>query len=300
MTECERIVAEGTLPECFFEEETRSGFLVTKERKKLWAIQLDLLLKFDEVCQKNGFQYQLTGGSLLGAIRHKGFIPWDDDIDVLMPREDYQKLLAIGAGAFAAPYFLQAPGTDHGYFYAHTKLRNSRTAEVIRTFQYEKFNQGISIDIFPLDHAKKDDLQERYDKIKNLILENSTNMRRSNPNPTDADLRRMKMYPYRDPMEVWKELDAAARKYEHEDTGYWNMAVCTIYKADELFFQEEWVNTTIPWEFELFKFPIPKEYDKMLATQYGDYMQLPPVEKRGAWHTGAITDPDVPYTKYLR
>ncbi len=300
MTECERIVAEGTLPESFFEEETRCDFRVTKERKKLWAIQLDLLLKFDAVCKKNGLRYQLAGGSLLGAVRHKGYIPWDDDIDVLMPREDYQKLLAIGREAFYEPYFLQSPGADHGYFYAHTKLRNSRTSEVVQVFRYEKFNQGIGIDVFPVDHAKKEDLQERYDQIKRLVIENSTNMRRSNPELSEADRRRVAATPCRDPMEVWKEIDRIARKYEHEDTGYLNTAVCTIYKAEKLFLHEEWMSTTVLCDFELFKFPIPTEYDKVLAAQYGDYMQLPPVEKRGVWHTGVIADPDVPYTKYLR
>ncbi len=91
MTECERIIEQGILPKSFFEQEERCDFLVTEKRKKIWAVLLDLLIKFDFVCKKYSLTYFLADGTLLGAARHQGFIPWDDDIDVSMPREDYEK-----------------------------------------------------------------------------------------------------------------------------------------------------------------------------------------------------------------
>ena len=104
MKEIERIINQNILPESFFQEETRDGFVVTESRKKLWGILLDLLLKFDEVCKNNDLRYFLSCGSMLGAVRHKGFIPWDDDIDVCMPREDYDRLLTL-SDEFRSPYF---------------------------------------------------------------------------------------------------------------------------------------------------------------------------------------------------
>ena len=92
------------------------SYEVTDEnRQELFQLLLDLLLVFDEVCQKNNIQYFADGGTALGAIRHKGFIPWDDDVDIAMPRRDYEKLKAVAAaGAFQSPYFFQNPSTDQG------------------------------------------------------------------------------------------------------------------------------------------------------------------------------------------
>ena len=112
MTECERLVAAGVFSPDFFREETRCDFLVTTERKKIWAVELDLLMQFDRVCRKHGLRYFMFVGSLLGAIRHRGFVPWDDDIDLVLPRDDYETMLKLG-DEFPAPYFLQSPWTDN-------------------------------------------------------------------------------------------------------------------------------------------------------------------------------------------
>ena len=93
MTECERIIKEGILPESFFNEEIICNFKVTKERKKLFAVLLGILLKIDYVCKKHGIKYFIYGGTLIGALRHGGFIPWDDDLDIAMLRDDYDKFM---------------------------------------------------------------------------------------------------------------------------------------------------------------------------------------------------------------
>lgn len=294
MTECERIISEGVLPADFLKEEIRSDFRVTTERKKIWAVELDLLLKFDAVCKKEGLQYFLIGGTLLGAIRHKGYIPWDDDVDVVMVRSEYEKLLHLDPQVFA-PYFLQTPETDEGYYYSFATLRNSNTSAIPEPFRFQPFNKGIQIDIFPMDNAKLEDLEERFEKIRELTLENSANMRRSNPDPTEEDLRRMEQYPYRDPMKVWREIEAEARRYEHEETEYLNLAVLTLYSAPKLCFPKKCFDKTVYAEFEGFEFPIPYEYDEVLRQQYGDYMIFPPVEKRGTWHSNIYMNPDISY-----
>ena len=92
MSEIERLIEKGTFQESFFEPETRCDFHINTKRKQVWAIEIDLLIEFDRICRKHNLRYFLAYGTLLGAVRHKVFIPWDDDVDVLMPREDYEKL----------------------------------------------------------------------------------------------------------------------------------------------------------------------------------------------------------------
>ena len=97
------------LPEGFLEPEERCGYQVTTKLKKIWAVELDLLDQFQKVCAKHNIKYQVFAGTLLGAVRHKGFIPWDDDIDVCMPREDYDKILPLLKDFFSKNENFKAP-----------------------------------------------------------------------------------------------------------------------------------------------------------------------------------------------
>lgn len=173
MNEIERIISEGFWDRSFLEPETICDFYVDEARKKIWLISLDLLREFDRVCRKHGLRYFIYGGTLLGAVRHHGFIPWDDDIDVAMLREDYSRLLSY-ADEFTSPYFLQSPKTDKGYFFSYNKLRNVNTSRVSKTFMYEKFCQGMALDIFPFDFCNEYDGQDKFNRVRSLILDLST------------------------------------------------------------------------------------------------------------------------------
>ena len=133
--------------------EKRGGYLVSHEMKKVWAVELDLLRQLIEVCQRENLRMWVDGGTLLGAVRHQGFIPWDDDIDVCMPRPDYDRLTAISGQVFKEPYFYQNAYTDKDYFAGHAQLRNSRTAAIRPSASFNPFNQGIFIDIFVLEYG---------------------------------------------------------------------------------------------------------------------------------------------------
>ena len=297
MREIDRILEKGVIPEDFLREEVRNDFKVTRERKELWAISLDLLFEFDRVCKKYGFQYFLCGGSVLGAVRHKGFIPWDDDLDAFLFRDDYEKFIQL-AHEFDYPYFLQTPETDPGYYYTMAKIRNSNTTMMSEKFKYNKFNQGVWFSVFPLDHWKIEGQDERWARIKELILDNSTYMRMDNPNLDEKDKERVAQYSGRDPLEVNKEIHSIASEFNNQDTGYLALATTTIYPTKCLVYPSSVFSSAIMSDFEEYRFPIPIGYDTYLRTCFGDYMKFPPIEQRGKWHN-TIIDLDKSYLNYL-
>ena len=153
MTDAERL----HLREHFLEPETRCGFFVDENRKKLWKCMLDMLEMFDGVCRRHGLRYFLFYGSLLGAVRHKGFIPWDDDVDIVMPRSDFDRAQEILRSGLATPYFLQNADTDREYATSFFKIRNSDTA-AITPFWVDRHivvNLGIFIDVHSIDGIPK-------------------------------------------------------------------------------------------------------------------------------------------------
>ncbi|MCR4743386.1 MAG: LicD family protein [Treponema sp.] len=299
MKETDRIMAKGQFPADFLREEIRCEYKVTQELKKIWMVSLDILFEFDQICKKHNLQYFLLWGSLLGAIRHKGFIPWDDDIDVGMLRQDYEKLLSL-KDEFKEPYFLASPKTEKEYYWSHTKLRNSNTTCINKPFRYQPVNFGIDIDIFPIDNLIVDENIDSYDaRLRQLNINNSNYMRQSNKNPTPQELERMKGY-NSDPDKDMAEIEALATKYNNQKTEYLSCNVCTI---------DKWQNRTckacdlqefILWDFEGFKLPIPKNYDSILKNEFGDYMAFPPVEERGHCHDRNLLNPDVSYKESLK
>ena len=156
------------LPDNFLDAEIRDGYQVTAKMKKIWAVELDLLCEFQRVADKYGIKYIANGGTMLGAVRHKGFIPWDDDIDLMMMRDEYDRLCEIAPKEFRHPYFFQTEYSDPGSLRCHAQLRNSETTAILDDEKngHFHFNQGIFIDIFPLDAVPDDkNLYESTSKI---------------------------------------------------------------------------------------------------------------------------------------
>lgn len=297
MTDIDRIIQKGVITEDFLKEEIRNDFKVTVERKKVWAVILDLIVEFDRICKKHNIRYFLDGGSLLGAIRHNGFIPWDDDIDVTMPREDYERFITL-SGEFKHPYFMQTPYTDPEYFYSFAKIRNSNTTALNRMFCYQEFNHGIWISIFPLDCFPLDKGEDLYLKIRQLTSENSTYMRMKNPFLSETDKKRVENYSGRDPLNTFEEIQKLACQYNNTETDYWGTIILTIVKYSRKTLLRKSFDRVLYHSFENIQLPIPVGYDNVLKTEYGNYMELPPADAREG-HDTTIFDADKPYTEYV-
>ena len=135
----------------FLKEEVRCDYRISEKQKRCWAIELDMLQHLLDVCKKNDIQIFAYAGTLIGAVRHKGFIPWDDDMDLFLTRENYEKLQKVAKDEFKYPYFLQNARTDKKFFIGYSRLRNSNTTGILKWERSEDYNNGIYLDVFCMD-----------------------------------------------------------------------------------------------------------------------------------------------------
>ena len=290
---------KAILGEDFFKEEVRCNYLVSAEMKRIWAVLLDMYLTFAEVCDKYGFRYCVMGGTLLGAIRHNGFIPWDDDFDVLMPRDDYNRFIKIASNDFSHPLFLQTPYSDPGYYVSWIKLRNSTTTGISKHTCHRKFNQGLYFDIFPMDYCDPKTIEEDTNEINVLNKKMGAYMRRGSCLLNERQKQDEITYYTDNPLEVWNRIQEIASNKKYHNSEF----VCnTVYTGDPYTLRMHPISCyseMIDHKFEGITVKIPVGYDKILSIMYGDYMKFPPIEMRGERHADLIFDPDKPYTEYL-
>ncbi len=293
------------LPEHFLDEEVKCGYTVTEKMKKVWAVELDLLNEFQKVCKQYNLKYYAIEGTLLGAVRHQGYIPWDDDIDVVMFREDYDKLVSIAPSVFSAPYDFMVPGKIEHFFRGHAQLRNRMTTGILpaELKQKHSFDQGLWIDIFPLDGVSEQNSKERFFYFKlsimKICLRNRTRVK-------NKELIRKTLYTL---LLLWEKItgddfQSANNRYENECrkmSDKYNEFVSFIEfinpPLDKYIWEKTDFKESIEMPFEFISLPVPKGYDNILRTQYGDYMK--PVQANSL-HGETIMDPEKPYTEYLR
>ena len=297
------------LPKGFLNPERRCGYEVTAEMKKVWAVELDLLYEFQRVADKYGIKYIANGGTMLGAVRHGGFIPWDDDIDIMMMREEYEKLCKIAPKEFKYPYFFQTEYTDPGFLRCHAQLRNSETTAILANELngHFKFNQGIFIDIFPLDAVPDDEREWNYECKKAqktyermCTFANISSQFIPNKSKSNYWLKYM-LHSMGSP--IWKILaHTYFMKYEKECKKYNHLMTkklsifCWGYKYKK--FHRDRVDhlETIMMNFEFLRIPVCKNYDHALSQVFGDWHKF---VVGGSIHNHIIFNTEKSYIHYL-
>lgn len=288
------------LPPDFLKEEVRCGFTVTAQRKRIWAAQLEMLQLFDEICRKHNLRYFAEFGTLLGAVRHQGFIPWDDDLDVAMFRPDYERMKEILPEEIKDPYFFQNAYTD-SILFAFSKIRDSRTSAIEKKYCDETCpHQGIFIDIFPLDGRWVDDgsnvemiEKEIWGTLVNPELMEKIVQTPDYPSALTKDILAalLQMSP-RDRMRQFEGFLAGqfegTEKLELITTAFWG-------PARRL--QKSWYEELVYLPFEHLQIPAPAGYHQILTQKYRDYEVFRP---GGGGHQGILMDPDKSYTEYYR
>lgn len=276
------------------------GYEVSAKVKRLWSLELDLVKHFIEVCTQFNLRYQITGGTLLGAVRHKGFIPWDNDIDIVMPREDYDKFLGIGKDAFKYPYFFQSPETENGrYFERYVKVRNTCSTASSQVFFDKGINCGVFIDIFCLDELP----DNRY--VRRLFYWELNEIAKMQRFCFDTPLKKnckhwLQRIVYRfilhrpDAAELFRLFNRKAGRFSGRNC----RQVTTLefgFRENVIWNKSDW-NDVVLLDFEDMHLAAPAGYDAVLKKQYGDYMRIP---ENKSTHDYLVFDPDTPYEEFF-
>lgn len=243
--------------------------------KELRAIQVAILDDIHRFCTANGITYFLSSGTLLGAVRHKGYIPWDDDLDLYMPRNDYERFLSLYKDSLGR-YRVIDPKAEKHYFYTFAKVVDTRTLLVEK--ETEGYRIGVYVDIFPVDYVTDDEAERRKIFRRKKLLYKIRRCKISNGNYLKSPLAYYcyKLLPVSVKM-LDRMIERLVVRREPTDTVA-NMteagpsAACCLPAKD--------IEAAVDIEFEGKMYKTMIGYEDYLSRTYGDYMTLPPVEKR--------------------
>ena len=257
--------------------------------KLLQEIELENLRMLMEICEKNHLRYYLIGGSLLGAMRHRGFIPWDDDIDVGLPRPDYNRFVQIAKGYLPAHMDIKTMTSDPNYKCYFTRLINNKKKIYWDHGQYTAVI-GVWMDVFPLDGLPENPLLRKLQVFRvklNKALYKFTQIDYVTTNRTNRPLSERILIRFAQITRIGKlmnadkrlkKLDRALQRYDYDTSAYaWNFSGCYGKREIVPHIQLGGSRTT---EFEGLQASIPEAAEDYLTSIYGDYMKLPPEDQR--------------------
>lgn len=267
--------------------------------KQLQSIEFKLLLEFIRICQKYDLRYYVLGGTLLGAVRHNGFIPWDDDIDVGMPRKDYNKFLQIAQAELPSHLFLQNYKTEKDFTLNFTKIRNNNTTFVEYSYAHLDMNHGVYIDIFPLDGISGSRVAKKIDnrRINWLYLGICGHyLIDTKPIKLHNKIIRLILKTLYTPLKLHKMIDGIVERYDYDKCDLVSNHFGAWGKREIV--PREYFGAGCELEFENVSVMAPYNYEKYLTNIYGDYMTPPPKEQQISHHETSLIDLSKSYKEY--
>lgn len=265
------------------------------ELLKLQKCQLDILMEFDRVCNLLNLDYCLAFGTCLGAVRHQGFIPWDDDIDVCMRIRDFE-ILHQHADLFKEPYFLQSHDTDPEFGLMISRLRNSNTTLIERKEAHRDINHGVFMDIYPLFNCPKNGFGSKrltiVSMVYRLFLYGVAPQNRGTWMKVGSTVL-LRLIPKSMCKEIAMKCSQVLRSQKY--TGYLSDLYGNYVKIR---LPEKCLFPVRHTKFENITVSVANDTNQYLSTLYGDYMKLPPKEKRVFHHDYLFIDTEHSYRDY--
>ena len=261
-------------------KEYQQHVLTGEEIKQIQNIELEMLIEIDRICKKHNIIYSIDGGTLLGAIRHGGFIPWDDDADIIMNRVEYEKLVnVIDSELDESRFYFQDMNRTPGYRWGYGKLRRKGTEFVRLNQENMPYEQGIFLDVFVCDNVPNNYFARCICNFHSFIFRKAF-YSEVGKHTSKGITRIVYCALNRIPENVLKKRYASYIMYRNRKETEW--VKCLTFPACNNFYgyRREWYEDTIDVKFEGRNFRACRKYEEYLTFLYGDYMKLPPEEKR--------------------
>ena len=266
--------------------------MTADELKKLQLTQLELICEVDRICKKKNIHYNMVGGTMLGAVRHKGYIPWDDDADIGFLRKEYEKFRqACKTELNHEKFYFQDCRDTPGYRWGYGKLRRKGTEFIRLGQEFMPYEQGIAIDLMPFDNVPDSALAKRLHMLICFLYRKifwSAVGRVNEPNPVK---RMIYKWLYKIPEQVvfdsyQRFIDKCGKKKTKQ------VRILTFPTPRGVYgYDRRWYTQLKKYEFEGMQFPGAADFDGYLRVKYRDYMQLPPPEKRKIHPISKLTLP---------
>lgn len=262
--------------------------------------ELEIFKCFVNVCEKMNLTYYMVCGSALGAVKYRGFIPWDDDIDVAMPRDDYEKFCEMAEHYLPKNLFVQTYKTDQFFPQIFCKLRDCNSTYIEKTAKNLKINHGVFIDIFPLDGYPQNRISIKIFEIRKRIyssmLLSAYEIKRTGKSEFLYKIYRFFNVPDKSSI-IAKRYEKMICKYKWKDSviiaNHGNWQGILEYAAKEQY------GKGVLTEFEKLKVRIPEKWDEYLTQKYQRWRKDPPIVEKRGHHFYEICDVNTPYTKYI-